>query len=452
MHKTYSSTSTEKYIAFGFALLIFIGACLLLVLNEMSGKHIAFIDAIFMATSAICVTGLGTVNFGTDLSGAAQVALVVLIQIGGVGVMSAAAAMMLVAGKRLGFRDRLFVSGGLGLSGPQGVVRLLRHVFLYTLAFELAGAIVIFLSLIQNGFHALTALRHSVCLAVSSFCNAGFTLFQNNLEWFENMYVVPGTVMTLIIIGGIGFPVMLELKGLRLNKWRKRTGLPCTGRLFLSLHARVALVTTAVLVLGGAVAIFLTEHNHAFADITLPHAIMNSLFGSVTARTAGFDTVPYTQWSREGLIITMCLMAIGACPSSTGGGMKTTTFVIILWFAWTEFRQKDNTTFFNRSIPDSMLRKATSVVLIYVGLILVATFLLTFTERMPTSVLLFETISALSTVGLTVDVTPHLSTTGKTIIIMLMYFGRVGLLTLATSIIPSDPKSDVRRPPANLLV
>ena len=122
----------------------------------------------------------------------------------------------------------------------------------------------------QNGFHALTALRHSVCLAVSAFCNAGFTLFQNNLEWFENMYVVPGTVMTLIIIGGIGFPVMLELKELRLNIWRRRTGLPCTGRLFLSLHARVALVITAILVLGGAAAIFLTEHNHAFSGMTLP--------------------------------------------------------------------------------------------------------------------------------------------------------------------------------------
>lgn len=450
--KTYSGISTERYIAVGFALCILAGGVLMKVMNELSGMSIDLIDTIFMSASAICVTGLGTVSFGQDLCGASQVTLVILIQIGGVGVMSAAAAMMLAAGRRLGFRDRLFVSGGLGLDGPKGVVRLLRHVFFYTLTFEGIGAAIMFVSMTMNGLPPLRALRHAVCLAVSAFCNAGFSLFSNNLEWFSDMYVVPGTVMLLIIIGGIGFPVMLELKDIRLSLMSRWAGRTSSHRTFLSVHSRIAIKTTAALIVFGAIGIFLAESEHAFLGMELPYKIMNSLFGSVTARTAGFDTVPYTEWSREGLIVTMILMAIGACPSSTGGGLKTTTFVIILWFTWTEMRQRENATFMGRSIPPIMLRKAAAVVLTYMTVLLAATIALAFLEENNVGVLLFEAISALSTVGLSVDVTPGLSFAGKIIIIFLMYFGRVGLLTLAATIVPPAKESGVQYPEANILI
>lgn len=444
--------SVERCIALSFAAVILLGGCLIKVFNELADHSIAFIDAVFMSASAVCVTGLGTVSFGQDLCTASQVTLVILIQIGGIGVLSAAAAMMLAAGQRLNFRDRLFVSGGLGVDSPQGIVRLLRHVFFYTMTFELIGAAVMFASMKLDGLSALTALRHAVCLAVSAFCNAGFALFSNNLEWFADRYVVPTVVMLLITIGGIGFPVMLELKDIRAGRRLKRLGLPGARRTFLSVHSKTALIVSALLTFVGAAAIFAAERGHAFADMTLPQAVINSLFGSVTARTAGFDTVPYTEWSREGLIVTMLLMAIGASPSSTGGGLKTTTFAIILWFTWSEMRQKNDATFLGRRIPVRMLRKAAAVVLIYFALVIAASLLLAFTERTPVGYLMFEAISALSTVGLSVDVTPTLSFTGKMIIIFLMYFGRVGLLTIASSIVPPQREAGIEYPDADILI
>lgn len=439
--KTFSSISIERYIAIGFAGLIFCGGCVLAGCNLLAGMDLAFVDALFMSASAICVTGLATVSFGTDLCGAAQVALVVLIQVGGVGVLTAAAWMMLAAGRRLGFRDRLLVSGGLGVSSPQGVVRLLRHTFMYILFFEAAGAALMFLSLVNNGFPVVRAARHAACLAVSAFCNAGFALFPNNLEWFTDMYVVPGVVMALIVIGGIGFPVMLEVQ----DYVRGR-------RPFLSLHSKTALIATAALVVGGAVALYFAEREHAFAGMSGVNQAINAFFGSITARTAGFDTVPYTKWSQTGLLITLFLMAVGACPSSTGGGLKTTAVVILLWFAWTEMRQKDSAAYFGRSISAGMLRKAAAVALVYVLVIATAVLLLTIIEDQPAFLLAFEAVSALSTVGLTVDVTPHLTTAGKIIIILLMYFGRVGLLTLAASLVPAERDSGVLLPEADILI
>lgn len=450
--RTFSSISVERYIAIGFVLAILAGGSLMKLFNELAGQSIAFIDAIFMATSAICVTGLSTVGFGEDLCVASRITLVVLIQIGGVGVMSAAAALMLVAGKRLGFRDRLFVSGGLGVDSPKGAVRLLRHVVYYSLTFEVIGGVIMCTSMTLDGLPIYTAMRHSAVLAVSAFCNAGFSLFSDNLEWFSGSYIVPGCVMMLIVLGGIGFPVMLELKDIRRGNKIRRNGGKSTNRTFLSIHSRISLLMTAVLIFGGAAVLAFTEHDAAFAGMDLPQTVMNALFGSITARTAGFDTVPYTSWSREGLLVTMVLMAIGACPSSTGGGMKTTTFAIILWFTWSELRQRRATTFMRRMIPGEMLRKAAAVVLIYLAVVLLATATLATLENFPIGVLLFESISALSTVGLTVGVTPGLSFAGKVIIILLMYFGRVGLLTLAASIVPAERDAGVDYPVADILI
>ncbi len=407
--------------------------------NFAAGMALSPVDALFLSTSAVCVTGLSPIDITTGLSLPAQLVLITLVQLGGIGIMGATTALLLIAGHRLAFRDRLFLAGGFGLEGPRGVVRLMRLVLTYTLLFEAIGAALMFASFRGTGLSILQSLYHAIFHAVSAFCNAGFALYPTNLEGFAASFVVPGVVMLLIVAGGIGFPVMLELRDIRGG----RAG-------YLSIYARIALVATAILLVFGTIAIAISEWGAAFRDMPVHIKLWNALFGSVTARTAGFDTVHYARWSQEGIAITILLMLIGASPSSTGGGLKTTTFAVLIWSAWSELRQEQDVNIRGRRIPDTTVRRALALAFLYFFTLFFASAVLSFAENIPYSSLVFEAVSALGTVGLSRGITPDLSATSKMMLILLMFWGRVGILTFSYSLVPRERQVDVRYPDANI--
>ncbi len=437
--RTYNSLKIETYITWGFLSLILAGTLLLWACNAIWGERISLLDALFLSTSSVCVTGLSTVDIGRALPLPSQLVMVVLIQLGGIGIMATTTTLLLLAGHRLRVRDRLYLAGGFGMESPRGVIRLLHMVIAYTLLFEAAGALLLFFKFLAEAIPAGRALHYAVFHSVSAFCNAGFSPFSDNLEGYAGTYFLPAVVMTLVAAGGIGFPVIAELVDYR----KKRIS-------FLSPYAKLVLLSSAALTLGGGLLLAFTEWDAAFAHLPAPLRFWNGLFGSVTARTAGFDTVPYATWSAEGSMITILLMLIGASPSSTGGGMKTTTFVVLLWSAWTELRQNEEVRIWHRQIPPATIRRALAFAFLYLFTLFAASLALSAIEPLSYASLAFEAVSALGTVGLTRGITTALSPAGKMVIILLMFWGRVGLLTFFFSIVPKERLAEVHLPATNV--
>ncbi len=293
-------------LVLGFLSLITAGTLVLWAVDRLSGHPLSLLDALFTATSAVCVTGLAVVDTGKDLSLPAQGVLLVLIQLGGLGVMTATTALPLVFGMKIHLRQRLLFAGGLGMDTPQGAVRLLSTVLRYTLAVEALMAVPLFWGFLQreaSGRAAYLAVFHSI----SAFCNAGFSPYGDNLESFAGTFWVPGAVMVLIVLGGLGFPVAAELRAYA----RRRHA--------LSAYTRMVLVVTAGLILLGTALLAFSEWDHAFRDLPPLLKGWNALFHSITPRTAGFDTVALRSFSGLGLGITLFLMFVGASPASTGG-------------------------------------------------------------------------------------------------------------------------------------
>lgn len=437
--RTYSSAGIEKYITLGFLSLILTGTLFLWLLNIRSAAPISMLNALFLATSAVCVTGLSPVDIGTVLTLPSQLTLMMLVQLGGIGIMAATTSLMFIMRRRINFKERLFLAGGLGIDTPQGAVRLLRMLLFFTLTSEAMGASALFVSFLSDGMPPAAALYNALFHSVSAFCNAGFSLFPNNYESYAESLILPGTTMMLIITGGIGFPVMVELRDY------------CAGRkTFFSPYAKMVFTSTAALLAFGTVTIAISEWDCAFSALPAWARVWNGLFASVTARTAGFDTVSYGAFSTGGLVITILLMAIGASPSSTGGGMKTTTFTVLLWSAWTELRQEDDVTVFGRQIGTNTIRRALAMAFIYFFTLFFASALLSAIEDHPFASLVFEAVSALGTVGLSRGITSELTSAGKMVIILLMYFGRVGLLTFSYSLIPHGKYANVHLPETHI--
>ena len=437
--RTYSSIGVEKYITLGFLSLILAGTLLLWATGRIAGMPVRALDALFLATSSVCVTGLATVDIGRELALSSQVTMLILIQLGGIGIMAVTTTLMLVAGHRLALRERLYLAGGFGSDSPSGVVRLLKLVLAYTIILEAAGALMLFAAFSKSGLLPPQAVYNAVFHSVSAYCNAGFSTFSTNLEGYAQSLLLPATIMALIVAGGIGFPVMFELHEYRLKR-----------RSFLSPYVKTVLLATALLLALGTVLIAAFEWNRAFSGLPAWAKAWNALFGSVTARTAGFDTVHYAKWSAEGLLVTILLMLVGASPSSTGGGLKTTTFAVLLWSAWTELRQEEEVNLWGRCIPYTTIRRALALAFIYLFTLLFATAALSINENQPFSALAFEAVSALGTVGLSQGITPRLSGTSKMVLILLMFWGRVGLLTFSYCIVPRERPVDVHLPDANI--
>ncbi|MBS3946751.1 MAG: TrkH family potassium uptake protein [Dethiobacter sp.] len=412
--------SPAKILPGGFALLILLGAVLLTLPASTHTGSLSFLDALFTATSAVCVTGLVVVDTGTYFTRFGQTVIMLLIQVGGLGIMTAATLIFILLGKKITLRERLVIQESLNQITMQGLVRLAYTLVLLTLTVQGIGAVLLATRFVPlYGFS--TGLFYAVFHAVSAFCNAGFDLFGGfrSLESFAQDPLIPTTIAILLILGGLGFTVLLEVY-------------QCRRFARLSLHAKMALVVTVLLLLSGTLMILLLEYSNpeTLGRFNFGGKLYHAFFTAATPRTAGFHTVPTGLLTQATLFFTIVLMFIGASPAGTGGGIKTTTFGTIVIAVISMVRGDEESTMFKKRIPGDLLVKALSVVMFSLSLILLVTLILTVTEQKPLLDILFETTSAFATVGLSTGVTPDLSPIGRVLIIITMFIGRVGPLTL----------------------
>ena len=430
MNRLLKKISPGRLIALGFALVILTGTLLLsLPVSHKPGADVSFTDALFTATSAVCVTGLMTVDAGSVFSAFGQVVLLFLIQIGGLGITSLGVGIMALSGQRLNFRERLLIKEALNYPTLKGMWSLIRLVLGFTFGVEFAGAAASFAVLIRE-YSLGKAVWLSVFHSIAAFNNAGIDVFGRGDNLIPYAHNVPMNLITciLIILGGIGFFVVRDL-------WIGRR----TGR--FTLHTRVVMVMTAVLLAAGTVLIKITEGG----DITW----LGAFFASVTARTAGFSTFSFGEFSRAGLLVMMVLMFVGASPGSTGGGMKTTT-VFVAFAALRSASTNHPPEAFRRRIPEEAQHKA--FVVLSLGLIVViavSTLLCILEPALGMADILFETVSAVATVGLSTGITPGLGNAARVVLVLTMYIGRLGPLTIA-SLWVREPDTGVSLPEESL--
>ncbi|ACZ18960.1 potassium uptake protein, TrkH family [Thermanaerovibrio acidaminovorans DSM 6589] len=410
-------------MVYGFLLLIAAGALALWGIGELVGRPLDPIDALFTATSAVCVTGLSTVDVGTALPLPSQLVLLLLIQLGGLGVMAATTSFYLMLGAKVGFKERLAWAESMGLDTPRGAIRLLLLVIRVSLIAETVMAVPLFVGFARRE-GAVRGAYMAIFHSISAFCNAGFSPYSDSLVSFATEPLVMLPITVLIVVGGLGFPVLDDvLKSVRSRRWRP------------SSYTRVVLTFTPVLILLGSVVFLLGEINGVLRDMPWPHKLINALFMSVTPRTAGFNSVPLGRMSGVSLLFTSFLMWVGANPSSTGGGVKVTTFAVLWSSCTSEIRGRSDVCLARRHVDWRTQRKAITVAVLYTLAVFVAVFMLAvFEPEVDISSLVFEAISAMGTVGLSLGVTPHLSPDGKMVLIFLMYWGRVGIVTFLYSI------------------
>lgn len=439
--------SPTKIIAIGFLSVIAVGTILLMLPVSHTGRtQIALVDALFTAVSAVCVTGLNTLDPGWDFSTFGHVVIALLIQIGGLGITSLGAGLIALLGGRLNQRENNLVKEALNYPTFKDVMPLIRAVLLVTFLTELLGAVMAFFTFVHE-YPLGEAVWISVFHSIAAFNNAGFDIFGGgvSLTGYADNGWMNFTTTFLVIAGGFGFFATRDIFNYLRSTVRlyrlKKAGEVSKRKLYeekprLTLHTKVVLMMTAVLYLGGGVLLKLTEGD----NITW----MGALFSSMTARTAGFTTFPFTEFSMAGVIVMCILMFIGANPGSTGGGMKTTTMFVLIKSLISTATGKEAVAF-GRKVKDDALHKAFVIISLGLCWVIFASFLLTMLEpQLSLSEVLFETVSAVATVGLSMDVTPTLGTLSKLIIIVTMYIGRLGPLTIATMWVAS-PKG-VSRP------
>ncbi len=407
------------------------------------------VTALFTSTSAVCVTGLSVVDVGKFYSFWGQLFLVLLVQIGGLGYMTATTFLLLLLGRKFGLRDKIAIQQSLDQSGLAGVVQLVRSIIATTAIFELTGVFVLLLVFIpQHGWNygLWLAIFHSV----NSFNNAGFSLFSDSLIGYVKSVPVNLVVTLLIIFGGIGYEVIMEMFLAvrdRLNRTRRK--------IVFSLHFKVVTTTTIFLLILGTIAFLLTEFSNAdtFGSLSYSEKVMAAWFQSVTPRTAGFNTIDIGKMTDAGLFITIALMFIGASPGSTGGGIKTTTFRVLYSCTKAVLQGKDEVSCYQRRVPYSLILKTIGVVFGSLMLVIIATVLISLSDQQFEFLqVLFEVMSAFATVGLSTGITPKLSTFAELVIIATMYLGRVGVLLLISAVLGDPKHSVVHYPEENLYV
>lgn len=423
-----------QIIILGFSGVILLGTFLLMLpISSREGLATPFGDALFTSTSAVCVTGLVVHDTASYWSIFGQCVLLVLIQIGGMGVITVAVALAIISGKKISLMQRSTIQEAISAPKVGGIVWLTGFIVRVSLVIELLGAAVMAPVFCRDfGPKGLwMALFH----AVSAFCNAGFDLMGSRGEFssltsYASNPVINLTVMILIITGGIGF---LTWEDIRSNRWHLHK---------YRMQSKVVLCTTAVLLLIPAVYFFFCE----FGNVALPERILRSLFQSVTPRTAGFNTVDLTELGQVGQCIVILLMLIGGSPGSTAGGMKTTTIAVLLATAAATFRRNEHAHLFGRRISDDVVKNAVAILLLYLVLFLFGGLLISALEGLPVLACLFETASAAGTVGLSLGITPGLGTASRLILILLMFFGRTGGLTLIFAAVSGRRKTPSKLP------
>ena len=431
--------NTPRIVALSFLLTILLGTILLTFPSATEdGRGTGLIDALFTATSATCVTGLIVQDTPVYFSGFGEVVILFLIQLGGLGIMTYSAFIALLIG-RFSFAQRQAVQEM--FEEERNVMSMIFYIFKMTLAFECIGILLLFARWVFAFESPWQALWFSCFHSVSAFCNAGFSLFSDSLMSFASDPLINFTVVGLILIGGIGFYVVHDI-----ILWvRKRSGK-------LSLHSRLAVIVSAVLILAGFLVVFFFEFDGVLLEDNVSTKITTSLFQSVTTRTAGFNTIDIAALSNVTLTFFIVLMFIGASPGSTGGGIKTTTFAILLLSVKTLFQRKEHVEVFGRTIPYHGLMKAFTLMISAIVLVFLVFSLLLSFENKPYIDLLFETVSAFGTVGLSTGITPELTNTGKLLITLLMYLGRIGPLTFGLALAGSIRKGKIIYPEARVII
>lgn len=412
MFRLLKRQSPGRIIALGFLSVILIGSVLLMLpCSVKDGVTLRYIDALYTSTSAVCVTGLIAVDAGDTFTPLGQTFLTLLIQIGGLGVTAVGAGVIIAIGKKVNMKGRNLIREAMNLDSGRGLVIFVRDIFITTVIIELSGAVLSFLVFIRD-YPPIRAIGISLFHSVAAFNNSGFDIlgnFQNLIPYRDNVLLNVVTC-ALIILGGIGFLVIREVCAKRF-RWKK-----------LSMHAKVVISMSIVLIIVGAVMLKFTE------NITW----MAAFFHSISARTAGFSTYPLGTFSQSGLLVLTVLMFIGASPGSTGGGIKTSTFFVLLQGIKSAATNKDEKAF-RYAVPKNAFRKAAVIATLAVGVVIVGTYLMTIMEPdIPLADLLFEITSAFGTVGLSTGITPDLCDGAKFLSIVIMYIGRLGPLTIAS--------------------
>lgn len=439
--------NTGRLLVYGFLFIILVGTLMLMLPGAtLDGQGLSFINALFTSTSAVCVTGLIVVDTATHFTLFGEIVIMTLIQLGGIGIVTMATFLF------------LYISGGLGVAHMNVIKNVvaeentnllsltLKRVIAFIFVVEAIGAVVYYFSwsvpFDSTGQRVLFSVFHSI----SAFCNAGFSLFTNSLADRVNALnpYINITTMLLIVLGGLGFTSAWEIiyKKVTRSHWRNR----------LSIHTRTVLVTTSVLILSGAGLFLALEWNNTLAGYSFGNKVMISFFQSITTRTAGFNTVDTGAIGVSATLVMCILMFIGGSPASTAGGIKTTTFAVLMRSISTTVRGYSRMEFFKRTVPNHIVFQAMSVVLLALTCVSVSTILLTITEDLPFLDLLFEEISAFATVGLSRGITSELSSWGKFIITVSMFWGRVGILTFTVAFAKKADNRKYKYPEETLMI
>jgi trk system potassium uptake protein TrkH len=441
---TSGSLSSAQVLVSGFLGVIILGTALLML--PYSTPHgIGLVDALFTSTSAVCVTGLIVKNTSTDFTLFGKIVIILLIQVGGLGYMSMATLLALFAGRRIGLFERMMIKESLNITTLEGIVRFMKGMLLFVFTMEILGAGVLWY-IFQKDYGPEGAVFLGVFHAISAFNNAGFSLFQDSLVRYRTDILFNLTVMLLIVFGGIGFVVVDDvIQWLRSRRHR------------LMQHTKIVLSVSALLILFGALIIYLNERHFLFDGVSTGETVLSSLFASVTSRTAGFNTIDYSRLQPQTLFFTIILMIIGASPGSTGGGIKTTTFTVVLMHIWATLRGRRDTVIFKKRVSAMIVSRALVILALAVIYITTVTFVVEDIEHSGFLSTMFEVVSAFGTVGLSVgnggplSLVADFSIPSKMIIIITMLVGRLGPLTLFMAILRQEEER-IRFPEGRLMI
>lgn len=435
-----------QVITIGFLSVIFVGSILLMLpVSSKTGHFTPFLEALFTATSATCVTGLVVHDTATYWSGFGQLIILLLIQTGGMGVVTVAVSLATISGKKIGLMQRSTMQEAIAAPSVGGIVKLTGFILKSTMLIELTGAILM-LPVFWKDCDGLSGIWYAVFHSISAFCNAGFDLMGNRAQYSSlTGYAANGwinmVIMSLIVIGGIGFLTWddVRYKGIHIRKYR--------------MQSKVILLMTALLILLPFLYFYFGEFSQkVWDDMSTGEKIWGALFQTVTPRTAGFNTVDLTKFTESGKMVMILLMLTGGAPGSTAGGMKITTAAVLFMTLFSVFRKKEDTECFGRRIEEGTVKYASAVLLMYLALSLTGGIIISSMEKLPILTCLFETASAIGTVGLTLGITPQLGMVSRMLLILLMFMGRVGGLTLVFAALSNKQRNVSRLPKERITV
>ena len=441
----YHRLNQVQYIALGFFFIILAGSLILtLPIASQSGEWTPFLDSMFTATSATCVTGLVVYDTFTHWNVFGQLVILLLIQIGGLGFITVGVGFSMALRRRIGLRQRDLLKESINAMEIGGIVKLLRKIFIGTALCEGVGALLLATRFIPE-FGLVKGIYYSIFHAISAFCNAGFDLMGRQQQYasftsYAADPVINIVLMLLIVVGGLGFVVWSDVVSKRFH-WKN-----------YCLHTKMVISVTLILIFGGALLLFLFEQGGTIKGMSTGEQILTSLFGSVTARTAGFNTVDTGALQPESKLLTIVLMFIGGSPGSTAGGVKTTTIAVILIYVISNLRGENGCNVFHRRIGDEVIKKASMVFCLNLFLGLMSVTLILATSNLHMSDVLFEVYSAISTVGMTTGITRDLNVVGRIVIIILMYCGRIGSMTFALSFVAKPETKGLSLPEEKITI